>query len=91
MEYMYIENNHKFRKADNIINLHDIVILKIYFTYYIDIIIYYYIDVNPIKMLINNNDANVLVIYSLMLLIIWRKEGWRKFREHTLKIISTNE
>ena len=84
MEYMSREKNHTFRKADNIINLHDIVILKMYFTYY-------YIDVNPIKMLINNNDANVLVIYSLMLLIIWRKEGWRKFREHTLKLISTNE
>ena len=26
MEYMSREDNHKFRKADNIINLHDIVI-----------------------------------------------------------------
>ena len=36
-------------------------------------------------MLINNNDANGLVIYwgirySLMLSIIWQKEGWRQLK-----------
>ena len=28
MEYMSREDNHKFRKADNILNLNDIVFLK---------------------------------------------------------------
>ena len=53
MEYMSWEGNHKFRKTDSIINLHAIVILK-------NVFHILNIDVNHIKMLINNNDANGL-------------------------------
>ena len=61
-----------FRKAGNIINLHDIVIS---FTLFHIL----NIDINVVKMLINNNDANGLVRYwgirySLMLSMIWQKE-----------------
>ena len=61
-----------FRKAGNIINLHDIVIS---FTLFHIL----NIDINFVKMLINNNDANGLVRYwgirySLMLSMIWQKE-----------------
>ena len=40
-------------------------------------------------MLINNNDANGLVTYweirlSLMLSMIWQKEGWKQFKNNTL-------
>ena len=53
------------------------------------------IDVNHIKMLINNNNANRLVRYcgirySLMLSMIWQKEGWRQLKKYTIKLIITN-
>ena len=83
------EDNHKFRKAHNIINLHDIVIS-------FNLFHILNLDVNHIKMLINNNDANGLVRYwgirySLMLSIIWQKEGWRELKKYTLKLIISNE
>ena len=71
---MFRESNHKFRKAVSIINLYAIVISFNFF-------LILNIDVNHIKMRINNNNANGLVRYcgirySLMLSMIWRKEGW---------------
>ena len=60
MEYMSREGNHKFRKAVSMINMHAIVIS---FNLFHILNIY----VNHIKMLINNNDANGLVSYSLIL------------------------
>ena len=56
MEYMFREGNHKFRKAVSIINLYAIVIS-------FNLFHILNIDVNHIKMLINNNDANGLVRY----------------------------
>ena len=53
---MFREGNHKFRKVVSIINLYGIVILKNLFHIL-------NIGVNHIKMLINNNNANGLVIY----------------------------
>ena len=69
---MFREDNHKFRKAVSIINLYAIVIS---FNLYIKYIHILNIDVNHIKMLINNNNANGLVRYwgirySLMLSMI---------------------
>ena len=53
MEYMYREDNHKFKRVDRIINLHDIIIS-------FNLFHILNIDVNHIKMLINNNDASGL-------------------------------
>ena len=65
---MFREDNHKFRKAVSIINLYAIVIS-------FNLFHILNIDVNHIKMLINNNNANGLVRYwgirySLMLSMI---------------------
>ena len=51
MEYMSREDNHKFKRVDRIINLHDIIIS-------FNLFHILNIDVNHIKMLINNNDAS---------------------------------
>ena len=69
MEYLSREYNHKFRKSDDIINLHDIV-LSFNLFHILNI------EVNHIKMLINNNDTDGLVKYwgirySLMMSMIW--------------------
>ena len=47
-------------------------------------------------MLINNNDANGLVRYqgirySLMLSMIWQKEGLRQLQKYILNLIITND
>ena len=89
MEYMFGEGNHKFRKAVSIINLYAILIS-------FNLFHILNIDVNHIKMLINNNDANGLVRYrgirySLMLSIIWQKEGWRQLKKYTIKVIINND
>ena len=73
MEYMFREGRHKFRKAVGIINLYAIVIS--FNSFHI-----LNIDVNHIKMLINNNDANGSIRYrgiryALMLSMIWQEEG----------------
>ena len=72
------EDNHKFRKAVSIINLYAIVIS-------FNLFHILNIDVNHMKMFINNNNANGLVRYfgirySLMLSIIWQKEWWRQLK-----------
>ena len=79
MEYLSREGNHQFRKAVSIINLHAIVIS-------FNLFHILNIDVNHIKMLINNNDADGLIRYwgirySLMKSMIWQKEGWRQFKK----------
>ena len=53
MEYMSREDNHKFKRIDRIINQHDIIIS-------FNLFHILNIDVNHIKMLINNNDASGL-------------------------------
>ena len=81
---MFRESNHKFRKAVSIINLYAIVIFKNLFHIL-------NIDINYIKMLINDNNAHGLVRYSLIMSMIWQKEGLRQLRKYTIKLIITND